>query len=269
MPFSPIDYHMHSRNSCDTNIPMHEMCERALELDIPEIAFTEHYNEHQGDICKDKYSPENYFRDLEECRTRYAPHGLTIRAGLEVGEGHLYQSEVETMLSAYPYDFVLGSLHWTRGESIFNPQYFSARSAHDAMTQYFIELAEMAEVSDYDCLSHIDVCKRFAYNVYNHFSITDWENVVRPVLAAVIKRGKGIEINTSALRMPVAQVHPGAECIQWYREMGGEVLTIGSDSHNPRQLGTGLDVALDVARAAGFTQLARYERRKIIEWIPI
>jgi histidinol-phosphatase (PHP family) len=265
----PFDYHMHSDNSCDSRTPMREMCEEAIRKGIFEIAFTEHFDEHKDDFCYGSYKPEAYFRNLEECRAEFAPQGLTIKSGVEVGEMHLYRDAVMKVLDAYPYDVVLGSLHWNRGFSIFEKSYFETRDVLTVAKPYYEELLELIECGGFNILSHLDVYKRVGFTVWNRFDVTELEDYIRPVLAACIKHGIAPEINTSALRMTVNQTHPTIEVLHWYKEMGGELLTIGSDSHNPNQLGVGLDVALQIATEAGFTRLTRFEKRQISDFVEI
>jgi histidinol-phosphatase (PHP family) len=260
----PFDYHMHSTYSCDCRTSMTDMCAEALRKNIPEIAFTEHFDRKREGMCFDRYDADAFFRAIEAARTQFGPQGLTIKAGVEVGEIHLYRAEVNAILDSHPYDLVLGSLHWASGENIFERPYFQKRDARAAARDYFTELAEMVDGGGFNIMSHMDVLKRTGYGMYNnHFDITEWEEYVRPVLAACIRRGIAPEINTSALRMSVNQTHPTLEAIRWYKEMGGELLSIGSDSHNPTHLGTGLDKAIQIAKEAGFTQLTRFAARKV------
>ncbi len=265
----PLDYHMHSTASCDSRASMADMCRSALARGIPEIAFTEHFDPKPEDICAGYYQPDVYFAALEEARREFAPQGLTIRAGVELGEYHRYSAVHNPVLDAWPYDIALGSLHWVGEASIFDANHFRAHTPREAFEAYFSELAAMVRFGGFDVLAHADVVKRAAYPVYGRFAISDWEAQVREVWAACIEQGIGIEINTAALRQAVHEVHPGPESLRWYREMGGEILTIGSDSHRPDHVGYGLDVALDAARAAGFTRLASFERRAVARWLPI
>lgn len=262
----PFDYHMHSTYSCDCRVPMREMCESAVQKGIPEIAFTEHFNRHPDDMCYERYDPAAYFVGLEEVRKEFAPQGLTIKAGIEVGEMHLYRAEVDAVLNNYPYDLVLGSLHWNHGESIFSFDYFKKREPKQMAQEYFAEMLEMVEGGGFDILSHIDVIKRYAFQVYGSFALADYEGYVRPVLAACVKQGIIPEINTSALRMAVSQPHPTIEALRWYKELGGESISLGSDSHNPLHLGTFFDVALQMADEVGL-KLARFTGRRIVEQI--
>jgi histidinol-phosphatase (PHP family) len=269
MTLIPFDYHMHSKFSCDCRVSMADMCREALRKGIPEIAFTEHFDRIRTGMCFDKYDPAAYFKGLEAARAEFGPQGLTIKAGVEVGEIHLNRGEVDAVLDAYAYDLVLGSLHWVRGENIFERPYFEKRSHQEAAHAYFQELAEMVDGGGFTIMSHMDVLKRMGYQVYGRFDITDYEDDVRQVLAACIRRGIAPEINTSALRMAVNQAHPTIEVLRWYREMGGERLTIGSDSHNPTQLGYALDRALRMAQDAGFTTLTKYSQRQVEQNVPI
>jgi histidinol-phosphatase (PHP family) len=273
MPLSnhdiPLDYHVHSNISCDSRATMAEMCQAALARGITEIAFTEHFDLHPADICTGYYKPDQYFENLEAARRDFGPQGLTIRAGVELGEFHRYRAEQQAVLDAWPYDFVLGSLHWVGDESVFDVHYFSNRVPDDAAADYFTELAELARCGGFDVLAHPDVLKRTGATVYKTFDLDAWQDLIRPVWQVCIDNGIGIEINTAGLRGSVGATSPTLAALRWYREMGGKLLTIGSDSHKPEHMGLGLVVALDMAREAGFTHLCRFERRQVAGWIAI
>jgi len=260
---------MHSNLSCDCDATMAAMCRAAIERGIQEIAFTEHFDPKPEDICAGFYRPDAYFVALEEARREFEPQGLTIRAGVELGEHHLYQPIHQPVLDAYPYDIVLGSLHWVGEDSVFDAAFFRAYPPRDAFARYFGELERLVRFGGFDVLAHADVVKRTAYGVYGRFEIAEWEDLVRPVWRACIEQGIGIEINTAALRGAAGQVHPSPEALRWYREMGGELLTLGSDSHKPSRVGCQLDEALDIARAAGFTRVCCFERRQVARWVAI
>lgn len=265
----PQDYHVHTEASCDCRATMAEMCRSAVQQGIAEIAFTDHFDPKLGDLCYGYYHPERYFAALEAARREFEPQGLTIRAGIELGEYHLFHADMAPVLAAWPYDFVLGSLHWVGDQIVFDREYFRTNGPHDSFARYFIELERLARFGGFDVLSHPDVVKRVGYFAVGGFDIRQWEDLVRPVWRACIENGIGIEINTSSLRSGVGEVHPSPESLRWYREMGGEILTIGSDSHRPDHVGAGLSEALDVARAAGFSRLTSFEGRRIARWIPI
>jgi len=85
-------------------------------------------------------------------------------------------------------------------------------------------------------------------------------DAVRAILRRLIERGIGLEVNTSGLRSPAGEPCPGPTVLRWYRELGGELLTVGSDAHDPARVGQGVDLACGLAERAGFAQLTRYHR---------
>src|SRR5687768_17479125 len=108
----PHDYHMHTSFSCDCQASMASMCASAVAKGIPEIGFSEHYDLFAGESenCRDWFRLEPWVAELERQRAAYAGR-LTVRAGIEIGEPHLFQAEARAMLARYPFDYVLGSLH--------------------------------------------------------------------------------------------------------------------------------------------------------------
>jgi len=248
---------------------MAQMAAVALERGLCEIAFTEHYDLNPADQCPGFYDPASFFEQIEVARAEFEPQGLTIRAGVEMGEPHLYRETQGPVLSRWPYDVVLGSLHWVGDHNVFDPAYYQARTPGEAFGLYFAELVEMIEGGGFEVLAHVDVVKRTGFDVYRQFDTRAWEDLYRPVWQACIETGIGIEINTSGLRLSVAEAHPGLDALRWYREMGGELLTIGSDSHRPDQVGSGLAAGLDMARQAGFTRVCTFERRQVAGWVEI
>jgi histidinol-phosphatase (PHP family) len=267
--FIPFDYHMHSEASCDSHASMSQMCASAHQRGIPELAFTDHFDCHPSDRCLGFYQPDVYFDRLEAARAQFAPQGLTVRAGVELGEPHLFAAEQQPVVAAHPYDIVLGSLHWIGPDSVFDRVYFEQRTPRDAIEPYFVELAALARQGGFDVLAHPDLIKRKSFEVYGRFDIAEWEDVVRPVWQACIEKGIAIEINTAGLRLPVKEAYPAPAALRWYREMGGELLTLGSDAHQPDHAGYSLQTAVQVARAAGFTRVCSFAGRQVARWINI
>lgn len=265
----PHDYHMHSHISCDSQATMTDMAAQAVRVGLREIAFTDHLDLHPLDACRNFYQPDAYFGQLEAVRRAFASRGLTIRAGVEVGEMHRFGDQIEPVLAAYPYDVVLGSLHWVGDHSMFDKEYFRATDALTVATDYFGELLALARAGGFDILAHADVFRRSAFVVYGGFDIAAYEALVRPVWQACIDNGIAIEINTSGLRRELKDTLPALTALRWYRDMGGELLTIGSDSHRPDQVAFGFGQGLDFARAAGFTRVCTFERRRVTGWVPI
>ncbi len=260
---------MHSRNSCDSDATMAQMAAVALERGLCEIAFTEHYDLNPADQCPGFYDPASFFEQIEVARAEFEPQGLTIRAGVEMGEPHLYRETQGPVLSRWPYDVVLGSLHWVGDHNVFDPAYYQARTPAEAFGPYFAELVEMIEGGGFEVLAHVDVVKRTGFDVYRQFDTCAWEDLYRPVWQACLDHGIAVEINTGGWRRDVREAHPALESLRWYREMGGELLTLGSDAHRPEHVAYRFEDALALARAAGFSRVCTFHQRQVAGWMAL
>lgn len=265
MPVLPYDYHMHTTHSCDGKASMAEMCRQAVAIAMPEIGFTDHFDRHPLDFCHGYYEPDAYWADLEACRAAFP--ALTIRAGVEVGEPHRFMDEVKPVLDAHPYDYVIGSLHWVENGVVFDNRFFHNRTVDQVAELYFTEMLAMVRHGGFDILGHLDVVRRHGFDFYGRFDIEPYGDLVRPILRACIENGIAIEINTSGMRRALQQTFPGLPVLRWYREMGGELLTVGSDAHTTEHLGLCFAVARDVALHAGFTRLCRFQARRVLDWV--
>ncbi len=255
------DYHMHSTFSCDCKAAMADMCRSAIEKGIPEIGFSEHYDLHPSETCRDWFRPVEWFAELNRCRAEFAGQ-LTLRAGIEIGEPHIYQTEARTMLASYPFDYALGSLHFVGHDSVFDMNYFKAHPADVTFRSFFEELEQMTRIGGFDILSHFDVPVRTAFAVYGEYAPQRYEDVIRPVLRNCIDLGISLDLNTKSLHGRANIMTPGLEILQWYVEMGGERVSLGSDAHRPDHVGAYLDVALEIAQRAGLKYVTHFEQRQ-------
>ena len=259
----PHDYHMHSTFSCDCRATMAAMSRSAIDQGIAEIGFTEHYDLYPSENadCRDAFRLEPWAAELAACRKQFEGR-LTIRAGIELGEPHIYQAEAQALLARYPFDYALGSLHWVGGTIIFDPAYFHGRPAAAAYGEFFEELERMTRVGGFDILSHFDVPVRTGFSVYGGYDPRHFEDAIRPALRNCIERGIALDLNTAALRGRARVLTPGLDILRWYVEMGGERVTLGSDAHRPEHVGLHLDTALDIAREAGLKYVTMFEKRE-------
>jgi histidinol-phosphatase (PHP family) len=263
---------MHSNFSCDCRATMAEMCQSAIAKGISEIGFTEHYDLYPDEPQRDWFKLDEWAAELERCRAQFGGN-LTIRAGIEIGEPHLFQAEAQAMLQRYPFDYALGSLHWVGRQIIFDQEFFR-RPADEAFRMYFEELERVTRAGRFDILSHFDAVMRVGYEVYGEYDPRRYESAIRSVLRNCIENGIALDINTAALRRKVQTQHaaslltPGPDILGWYVEMGGDRVTFGSDAHRPEQVGFRLDVALQATRAAGLKYVTQFDQRQA-RFIPL
>ena len=232
------DYHMHSEISPDAHFSMEAMCESALENGMREIAFTDHYEFYVNGVVRPWFNEryvEKYFETLEECRKKFEGR-LSIKSGMEFGQLDI-SPECNKTVRRYPFDFVLGSVH--KLENIDLTQLIvtekNARSIGDAYYYHLLKLSE------------------------------EYQPTIKKVLENVIRRGKGIEINTACMGGILEDTMPGLETLRMYKELGGRIITVGSDSHRPERIGYGFDRVYQMLKEAGFDSISVYKNRKNIQ----
>jgi histidinol-phosphatase (PHP family) len=257
----PFDYHMHSNFSSDSDASVRAMCESAIQKGIPEIGLAEHYDLHPKERNPIFYRPEAWWGEIK--RVRKSLDGkLILRAGVEIGEPHRFPGEVATLLNRYPYDFAIGSLHYVGNDFMFDNKFLERRGADEIMRSYFLELGEMTRAPQFDILGHMDVPVRNGRPIWGSYDPRRYEALVRTVLQNCIDRGIALDVNSGGLRKPANNLMPDLLILCWYREMGGQRLTLGSDAHAPADVGLHLDQALKFIRESGLRFITRYERRQ-------
>jgi histidinol-phosphatase (PHP family) len=256
----PHDYHTHTKFSCDSQAPLVEMCEAAIARGLPELGVSEHFDNVPQDSGTGFFRLAPWAAELEACRRRYAGR-LTLRAGIEIGEPHAYPAEVKAILAQYPFDYAIGSLHWVGTGFTFSPAFFE-RPADAAFRSYFDELEKMTRLGDFDILGHLEVVARVGYGVYGVYDPTRYEDVIRAVLQNCIARGIAIELNTWTVRRSLRCITPAPIVLGWYRELGGERVTLGSDAHESGRIAEDFDTARATLREAGLEYVTQFNKRQ-------
>lgn len=263
-----LDTHTHSHHSPDARAPMAAMAEAAVAAGLTGLAFTDHVEWEPGDEATGYLQPAAYFAEVEAVRARYAGR-LTVLTGAEFGSPHRFPAAATALAAAYPWDFILGSIHWVDGEPGWYRRFFE-QGLETAYTRYFNELISLAREGEYDILAHLDLPRRDSWALCQQLlPVEPFAEPIRAALQAVIARGKGLEINTSARGYGGSELLPNLTVLRWYRELGGELLVFGSDAHTPERVGQHFTLARELALAAGFTRLARFECRQVVDWIPL
>lgn len=264
----PYTYHVHTEFSCDCDVAMATMCRAALRVGLTEIGLADHFDLHPKDRCAGYLRPDAWWESFRRCRDEFGPQGLTLKAGIEIGEPHLSCAETEAILARYEWDFVLGALHWVGGESLYDVDYFRRTPKDKILTDYFEELAVMCEVGRFDILAHADIVKYLSSEVYGGYGPCEWESLIRTALAICIERGIAIEVNAGTMRRSIKEPTPTGVPLTWYRELGGKYVTYGSDAHHTKYIDIGIDRVLADIQAAGFTRLTRYTKRQA-SWVEV
>lgn len=261
-----IDMHIHSDNSPDgVHSPMF-LCEQAVKNNLRAIAVTDH--------CEiDKFFEQKYnssiFHSFFECvKARTAFEGqLAVLIGIEIGQPFYNKALSETVLSKQPYDFVLASVHTPAGQSLDIKEIeYDKLDVYKFMTDYFLELAEIAKWGGCDALAHITCPMRRIQGKYHiDFDYEKISDVTDYLLTTIIENGKALEINTSGLRQDVGRTMPDRNLIMRYRQLGGKYITIGSDAHNAYDVGAGIEQGIALAKSCGFDKMSFFVNREIMQ----
>jgi histidinol-phosphatase (PHP family) len=269
-----IDTHVHSHHSPDARGTMVSLAQAAQSRGLTGIVFTEHGEWYPGDEAYGYLDLDAYFAEINEARTHFTTQAgcgevVTLLSGIELGNPHEFPEQVAALLARYPFDLVIGSVHWIDNLPGWELSIFES-GIPAVYRRYFEELLAMVEHAEFDVLGHLDLVRRDSWDLFGQIlTLEPYAEVIDAVLRRLISDGRGLEINTSALRKGLSEPVPGLATLRHYRELGGEILVIGSDAHRPEHLGYGFPLARDVARAAGFERVARFERRLITEWIDL
>lgn len=269
-----IDLHVHSTCSADGRTSIAEYARRAQELGLAEVGLCEHVDFDPRDRAYDYLNLTRYDREMAAARAT-APQ-IRLRQGVEITYQACLEAEIRAWLAGRRWDYVIASVHlvdyddgWALiSEPSAMEAYFGRHSQRQAYLPYFEELLRAARSSLGDVLGHFDLVKRYGVERYGRFEPEAFADEIRAVLRAAVEAGVGLEINTSGLRQAPGEPYPGLTVLRWYHEMGGEILTIGSDAHRVEHLAAGVGEALELAWAAGFKAVAVFEARAP-RWIPI
>ncbi|MBR5942405.1 MAG: histidinol-phosphatase HisJ family protein [Clostridia bacterium] len=250
------DYHLHTEASFDCKESIYNVCAAAIKAGLREICITDHYD-CGYDVCRSTL--EASYPSIERAAMEFGPE-LTVKRGLEVGEATQCREDERYMLENYKFDCLLASLHNIRGNGDF---YFMdvLKDPEGMIRKYFEELIEMCETCDFDVLAHLTYPLRYkAFYGIKDLSIYDKE--ITRIFRLLIDAGRGLEINTGGLRIREYNLLlPTEELLKYYKSLGGEIITFGSDAHEAASVAYGFDRAVAAAKAAGFKHYAVYTDR--------
>jgi histidinol-phosphatase (PHP family) len=256
----PLDYHIHTTYSCDSSCIPEDVCNKAIQLGIPEIGFSEHWDVGPYEDHPRFLQVESWWAELKRLSHLFQGQ-LVIRSGIEIAQPHLYPVETAEVLSRCPFDYVLGSVHFVGSHFMFDESYFKAHTPDEVYESYFNEVERMLVSADIDIVAHLDIPARTAIPIFG-FDPYRYEKQIRHILGMVIDRGLALDINTAGLRNAAGNLMPDPTILGWFAEMGGGCVTLGSDAHKINQVGLHLDEGLSAIKEAGISHISQFEHRQ-------
>lgn len=258
------DHHIHTSFSCDGKASPEAQIERAIELGMKQICITDH--EDIGFPPKHGYvfsvDTEKYFDTLGQLKEHYSDK-IDIRIGIELGLQVKYFDEINAFANSHNFEFIIGSTHLVDCEDPCLSDYFDRQSEKEAISVYLKEVLRNVTVFDnFDVVGHIDYIVRYTKSKGRDYVCRDYIDIIDEILKTVIEKGKGIECNTSRIGNGYLHCNPHEDIIKRYRQLGGEIITLGSDSHLPETLAHGFDTAGEILKQAGFEYYTVFKNRK-------
>ncbi len=256
------DYHFHTEFSGDSTTPVRNQIERAILLHMDSLCVTDHHDYDVDSPIDFTLDPEIYFNTMCQLREEYKER-IDLRIGIELGlQPHLKQY-YDQLLKRYDFDYVIGSTHFINRKDAAYPEFFEGRREEDAYLQYFEATLDNVKLKDaYDAAGHIDYIVRYGPNKAAYYNYHAYRDIIDEILKTVIEMGKGIELNTAGYRKGIGQSNPSGDIIKRYRELGGEIITVGSDAHIPEDLGADFQTAKELLKQCGFSYYTEFRRRK-------
>jgi histidinol-phosphatase (PHP family) len=255
----PLDSHVHTDLSPDSDVPIDVYAALAVELGIAELAITDHVDFDPRDPAFEYASFEDRERTVRDAAERWADRGVAIRFGAELTYNTSWEADVREHLARYRYDFTIGSVHdWPGSPYPRNRvgRWVAGRSLDEVVGPYFDQVRAAAQSGLFDTIGHLDVVKRYLHPHVLPADLADRPELLEPSLSALVESGTALEVNTSGLRHPVRETYPAAATVQRYRELGGTQVTAGSDAHRSDWLAWGLDEGYRILAQADFADLA-------------
>lgn len=277
------DYHLHTAFSADSKAPMEAQIQAAINAGLQSICFTEHVDldspfrntpsdDPEGDFHVDYPAYREMYLLMKE---RYAGR-IRIFFGLELGLRASMKSALVSYVREHPdFDFIIGSTHSAQdGMDPYYSSFFEEGSAEDGFDPYraYFEqaLKNVQSFTDFDSYGHLDYIfrcgprsadgsceERTSSHLYERY-----QDVIDPLLSLLICHDKALEINTSPLMKGFPETNPGKAVLRRYHDLGGRLITVGSDAHRSEAVAFGFDRAAALLAECGFTGYVTYEKRR-------
>ena len=256
------DVHMHCGFSNDSESRPEDMVESAIAKGLSVICFTDHYDKDNLDWGDEAiFDVESYFQKMIELQEEYRDQ-IDIRIGAEIGMQPYLAEYYQNFMAQHPFDFVIGSVHSVLEHDV-ALDFFQKHSDLEGYKIYFEEmLQDVQKIQSYDVLGHLDYIVRYSNQGSKGFDLNTYMDIIEEILKQVIAHGKGIEMNMSGLKYGLGAPHPQPEIIKRYRELGGEIITVGADGHIPEHIAYDYHLADDILKSCGFKYYTEFKGRK-------
>lgn len=261
------DFHMHTAFSTDGQASAREMILGAIDKGLNTICITDHQDEDfpfYEEMGENAFllDFDSYFRELNELKEEFSDQ-IDVRIGVELGLQTHLKERYEKLVEKYPFDFVIGSIHLVKGKDpYFRKEYGDVSDAQMYRDAFEETLKNIKVNPPTDILGHIDYVVRYGYYQEKEYSYKKYSDLIDEILKQVIEQGKGIELNMAGFKYGLPFGNPHPDVIRRYRELGGEIITVGADGHRPEHIAFDFWRVSEILRNCGFRYYTEFIGRK-------
>ena len=267
------DMHMHTWFSTDSEACPRDMADEAVRKGLKTICFTDHFDKDDLEWGEEGiFDVDAYFVEMQKLQEEYAGK-LNIRIGIELGLRTYLKDYYEELTKKYPFDFVIGSVHNVpykkdaEGNILYTDpaaeKLFTDRTDKEAYRLMMETTLENVRTSDcFQTLGHLDYVVRYGKSREKEYSYTDYADIIDEILKLLIEKEKGLEVNSAGLKYGLPFAHPHPDVLKHYRELGGEIITIGADAHKPEHIAYDFAKAEEILKSCGFKYYTEFFEQK-------
>lgn len=271
------DNHVHTYFSTDSDTPMEEMLKTAIDKRFTSICFTDHmdYNfPSESDTPEFLLDVEPYFDEMKKLSEKYSDR-IKIRKGIELGLKKDCLDKCLSLTKNYPFDFIIGSTHLVDNIDPYYDIFWEGTDEKNAILRYYETTLDNVNLgADFDVYGHIDYIIRYTPKMkqlkakgivddsYIDRLLKDSMEIIEEILKTLISNGKGIEINTAGFKYGLGHPNPHEKVLKLYHELGGEIITIGSDAHECKHLAYDFEKVPEILKNCGFRYYSEFTGRK-------
>lgn len=267
------DMHMHTWFSTDSEACPCDMADEAVRKGLKTICFTDHFDKDDLEWGEEGiFDVDAYFVEMQKLQEEYAGK-LNIRIGIELGLRTYLKDYYEELTKKYPFDFVIGSVHNVpykkdaEGNILYTDpaaeKLFTDRTDKEAYRLMMETTLENVRISDcFQTLGHLDYVVRYGKSREKEYSYTDYADIIDEILKLLIEKEKGLEVNSAGLKYGLPFAHPHPDVLKRYRELGGEIITIGADAHKPEHIAYDFAKAEEILKSCGFKYYTEFFEQK-------
>lgn len=251
-----FDCHVHTKFSSDSTMDVFQAIREAQNLQLG-LIITEHLDLNFPDKDMFRLNYEEYFREYETLR------GSKLLLGIEVGMNEEFHKQHEIICRKYPFDFVLGSIHFLGNNDIFYVSTYEGKSKKQVYKEYLLEIRNNILIHPYiDALGHIDYICRYSIYEDKELHYLDFSDLIDDILRIIINLNISLEINTRRFDS-IEAINSILAIYKRYSELGGKYVTFGSDAHNSSAIGSYFKTALEIAEKCNL-RAVHYRERKVV-----